>query len=63
MATPLKYSKVKVIKITEIQFQTLKKLDSYQINVAQFVRDAISEKIQKDYKDLIPKPKKEYCPF
>jgi hypothetical protein len=63
MATPLKYSKVKVLKITETQHQTLKKLDSYQINVAQFIRDAIQEKIQKEYKDLIPKPKKEYCPF
>lgn len=59
----IKYTKVKVIKITDIQDATLKKLDSYQINVAQFVRDAISEKIQREHKDLIPKPKKEYCPF
>lgn len=42
MATPKKYTKVKVIKITEIQHETLKKLDSYQINVAKFIRDAIS---------------------
>ena len=63
MATPLKYSKVKVLKITETQHQTLKKLDSYKINVAQFIRDAIQEKIQREHKDLIPKPKKEYCPF
>jgi hypothetical protein len=63
MPTPLKYSKVKVIKITDQQHQTLKKLDSYQINVAQFIRDAISEKIKRDYKELILKPKKEYCPF
>lgn len=59
----IKYTKVKVLKITEVQHQTLKKLDSYQINVAQFVRDAISEKIQREYSDLIPKPKKEYYPF
>ena len=57
------YTKVKVIKITDIQHQTLKKLDSYNINVAQFIRDSISEKIQREYKDLLPKPKKEYCPF
>jgi hypothetical protein len=63
MATPLKYTKVKVIKITEQQHQTLKKLDSYQINVAQFIRDAISEKIKREYSDIIPKVKKEYCPF
>jgi hypothetical protein len=59
----VKYTKVKVIKITEQQHQTLKKLDSYQINVAQFIRDAIQEKIKREYSDLIPKVKKEYCPF
>ena len=63
MATPLKYTKVKVLKITEIQHQTLKKLDSYQINVAQFIRDAISEKIKREYKNLIPKQETIKCPF
>lgn len=58
-----KYTKVKVIKITEIQHNTLIKMDSYQINVAQFIRDAISEKIKREYLDLLPKPKKEFCPF
>lgn len=58
-----KYTKVKVIKITEIQHNTLIKLDSYQINVAQFIRDAIAEKIKREYSDLLPKPKKNYCPF
>ena len=59
----IKYTKVKVVKITDVQHETLKKLDSYQINVAQFIRDAISEKIKREYKDLIPKPKKIYIPF
>ena len=63
MSTPLKYTKVKVLKITETQHKTLLKLDSYQINVAQFIRDAIAEKIKREYKDLLPKPKKQYCPF
>lgn len=62
MATPKKYTKVKVLKITEIQYNTLKKLDSYQINVAQFIRDAISEKIKREYQYLIPKEKSK-CPF
>lgn len=62
MATPKKYTKVKVLKITDIQFKTLKKLDSYNINVAQFIRDAIAQKIQREYKDLIPKTKT-ICPF
>jgi len=63
LLTIKKYTKVKVIKITEIQHNTLVKMDSYKINVAQFIRDAISEKIKREYSDLLPKPKKQYCPF
>jgi hypothetical protein len=59
----IKYNKVKVLKITQIQHDTLKMIDSYGINVAQFIRDAIAEKIQREYADLIPKPKKINCPF
>ena len=58
-----KYTKVKVIKISEIQHETLKKLDSYQINVAQFIREAIHEKIKREYSNLIPKPEKFKVPF
>lgn len=63
MGKAIKYTKVKVVKITEIQYNTLKKLDSYQINVGQFIRDAISEKIKREYQYLMPKPKKSDCPF
>lgn len=59
----IKYTKVKVLKITDIQYQTLLKLDSYQINVAKFIREAIAEKIKREYSDLIPKPEKFKCPF
>lgn len=59
----IKYTKVKVLKITDIQDSTLKKLDSYGINVAQFVRDAISEKIKKEYQYLISKQETIKCPF
>ena len=59
----IKYAKVKVLKITETQDKTLKKLKSYKINVAKFMRDAIAEKLQREHQDLIPKPKKQYCPF
>ena len=63
MAKAVKYTKVKVIKITEIQHNTLRKLDSYKINVSQFIRDAIAEKIKREYQYLIPKPKKSDYPF
>lgn len=63
MGKLLKYTKVKVIKITETQHQTLLKMKSYNVDVADFIRNAIAEKIKKDYKDLIPKEKKEKYPF
>ncbi len=55
--------KTKVIRISETQLATLKKMKSYNIDTGRFIREAISEKIKREYKDLIPKPKKEYCPF
>ena len=58
-----KYTEVKVLRISETQHKTLVKMKSYNIDVAQFIRDAISEKIKREYKDLLPKPKVEYCPF
>lgn len=58
-----KYTKVKVIRISETQLKTLKKMKSYKIDIGQFIRDAISTKIKSEYQDLIPKPKKEYCHF
>ena len=57
------YTKTKVIRITETQHNTLQKMKGYNVDVGKFIRDAISEKIKKEYKDLIPEPKKEYCPF
>ena len=38
-------------------------MKSYNVDVGKFIRDAIAEKIKKEYSELIPKPKKEYCPF
>ena len=63
MGKPLKYSKVKVIKITEIQFNTLEKMRNRKVNVAQFIRIAIAEKIKRDYADLQVKEEKFIIPF
>jgi len=57
------YTKTKVIRISETQLLTLQKMKLYNIDTGRFIRDAISEKIKREYLDLIPKPKKEYCPF
>lgn len=49
--------KTKVIRITQVQHDTLKKMQSYNIDVGHFIREAIAEKIKREYKDLPPKPK------
>ena len=58
-----KYSKIKVLRISETQHETLVKMKSYNVDVSEFIRQAIKEKINRDHKDLKPKPKKEYIPF
>ena len=55
-------TKTKVIRISDSQHKTLQKMKSYNVNVGKFIRDAISEKIKLEYKDLIPKVKNA-CPF
>lgn len=56
------YTKVKVIRISEVQLNTLQKMKSYNVDVGHFIRDAIAEKIKREYFDLIPKEKSK-CPF
>lgn len=57
------YTKIKVLRITEKQYRTLIKMKTYKVDVSEFIRQAIKEKIKRDYKELIPKPKKQYTPF
>jgi hypothetical protein len=57
------YTKTKVIRISETQLKTLQKMKSYNVDVGKFIRDAISEKIKREYKDLIPKENKQKTPF
>ena len=55
-------TKTKVIRISESQLKTLQKMKSYKVDVGKFIRDAISEKIKIEYKNLIPKVENT-CPF
>jgi len=56
------YTKVKVIRISDSQHKTLQKMKSYNVDVGKFIRDAIAEKINKEYESLKPKVKNQ-CPF
>jgi len=56
-------TKSKTIRFTEPQMSSLAILESYGVNVNQFIRIAISEKLKKDWKK-IKKPKiKNDCHF
>ena len=58
-----KYTEVTTIKLSKIQKQTLAKLKDRKIRVSQFIRDAISEKLIKDARELIVNPEKFKVPF
>lgn len=57
------YTEIFSFKTTKKQKETLIKLKNYKINTSNFVREAIKEKLQKEYLEIIKKNKKEYCPF
>jgi post-segregation antitoxin (ccd killing protein) len=56
------YTIRKHILINKIQYDSLKVLESYGINISQFIRAAIKEKLQRDWKE-IKESKKEILPY
>ena len=60
---PLKYSEVYTLKISITQKRTLDKLKARGIVVSKFVRQAIQEKIQREYSSLQEKQKNIKTPF
>jgi hypothetical protein len=53
----------KVINFTKQQKETLEILKKYNVNINQFIRLAIKEKIQRDWKSIKEKKNREYNPF
>lgn len=53
------------IRISKEQKQTLDKLKDYNVNVSQFIRNAIKEKIEREKTKIISEynEEKKYCPF
>jgi len=60
---PVKYTKTIQVMVTDTQSKTLDKMRDRNVKIPQFIRDAISEKIKRDYQELRPKPKEDCCPF
>ena len=63
MPKPIKYTRSKVVKITEVQYQTLKKLEKYNVRVCDFIREAISEKLNRKKIEILKPKEKNICPF
>ena len=59
---PVKTEILKV-RISKEQKQTLEKLKEYNVNVAQFVRNAIKEKLEREKVEIITNYKSLECPF
>jgi len=51
------------IRISPTQANSLAILKMYKVNVSQFIRTAIKEKLQRDWKEIKESKNKEYCPF
>jgi hypothetical protein len=60
--TELQLTYKKVISFTEQQKKSLKKLEQYDVNVNEFIRIAIREKLAREWKG-IKESKDNYCPF
>lgn len=57
------YTERLAVMISRTQSETLEKLRNRNINTSQFVRQAINEKIHRDYKQLKEKRDTTYVPF
>lgn len=56
-------TKNKSIRLTEAQFNSLNILESYNVNINQFIRLAIKEKLQRDWKQIKEEKNKIKLPF
>lgn len=54
---------IKSIRFTGTQADSLKILESYNINVSQFIRQAVKEKLQKEWKQIKHKKETIKTPF
>lgn len=58
-----KYTKTKVIRITETQHKTLQKMKTLNVDVGNFIRLAISEKLQREKIEILKPKEVNKCPF
>jgi len=57
------YTIRQAIMISDIQSKSLGKLKQYDVNVSQFIRQSIKEKLQRDWKQIKERKDKIKIPF
>ena len=58
-----KYTVIHTIRFSKQQAESLQKLKDYDVNVSQFIRLAISEKIKRDWKQIKEEKQRVKLPF
>ena len=58
-----KYTVIHTIRFSKQQAESLHKLKEYDVNVSQFIRLAIAEKIKRDWKQIKEKKQRVKLPF
>ena len=58
-----KYTVIHTIRFSKQQSESLQKLKDYDVNVSQFIRLAISEKIKRDWKQIKEEKQRVKIPF
>ena len=58
-----KYTVIHTIRFSKQQAESLQKLKDYDVNVSQFIRIAIAEKIKRDWKTIKEKKERVKIPF
>ena len=58
-----KYTVIHTIRFSKQQAESLHKLKEYDVNISQFIRIAISEKIKRDWKQIKEKKQRVKLPF
>jgi post-segregation antitoxin (ccd killing protein) len=58
-----KISNIQSIRFSDIQVKSLQKLKEYDVNISQFIRSAVAEKIKRDWPGIKERKEKVRMPF
>jgi hypothetical protein len=57
------YTELKTIRLSKQQVKTLSIIESKGVNISQFIRLAINDKIKRDWKTIKEPKNNDICPF